>query len=140
MGYIPVDSELRFTPPAPLNHSGVCLCDLMFGQVQVQVLSGGVTSGSSSATTGGFSPDFEAQIPMRLSFRGSYLSGIYSISFKQPFQCSTKGQRLFIVHILKASHLRSATKYAKKSCIEVPRCCLVLILDFDYLLVLVFIR
>ena len=43
-GYIPVlvdNSHLHTTPQAPLNHSGVCLCDLMFGQVEVQVLSGG---------------------------------------------------------------------------------------------------
>ena len=34
VGYIPGDnSHVRFTPQAPLNHSGVCLCDLMFGQV-----------------------------------------------------------------------------------------------------------
>ena len=48
MGCIPVDnSRLRFTPQAPLNHSGVCLCDLMFGQVQVQVFSGGFLSFNS---------------------------------------------------------------------------------------------
>ena len=35
MGYIPVDdSHLHTTPQAPLNHSGVCLCDLVFGQHQ----------------------------------------------------------------------------------------------------------
>ena len=38
VGYIAVDnSHLHPTPQYPLNHSGVCLCDLMFGQV----LSGG---------------------------------------------------------------------------------------------------
>ena len=38
VGYILVDnSHLHTTPQAPLNHSGVCLCELMFGQV----LSGG---------------------------------------------------------------------------------------------------
>ena len=38
VGYILVDnSHLHPTPQAPLNHSDVCLCDLMFGQV----LSGG---------------------------------------------------------------------------------------------------
>ena len=32
-------SHLGFTPQAPLNHSGVCLCDfIMVGQVQVQVV------------------------------------------------------------------------------------------------------
>ena len=34
--YIPVDnSHLHLTPQAPLNHSGFCLCDLMFGYVEV---------------------------------------------------------------------------------------------------------
>ena len=33
VGYILLDnSHLHPTPQAPLNHSGVCLCDLMFGQ------------------------------------------------------------------------------------------------------------
>ena len=32
VGYIPVNnSHLHPTPQAPLNHFGVCLCDLMFG-------------------------------------------------------------------------------------------------------------
>ena len=35
----PEPSHLRSPPQAPLNHSGVCLCDLMFGQVQIQGLS-----------------------------------------------------------------------------------------------------
>ena len=65
VGYIPVDhANLDTTPRAPLNHSGVCLCDLMFGQV-------GVTSGSRSATVGGVFPDLSLRpkSPLRLSFQ-----------------------------------------------------------------------
>ena len=39
IGYIPVDNSNSHR--APLNYSGVCLCELMFGQVQIQVLCGG---------------------------------------------------------------------------------------------------
>ena len=56
------NSHLGFTLQAPLNHPGVCLCDLMFGQVQYICVKLGVTSGSSSATAGGFFPDFEAHM------------------------------------------------------------------------------
>ena len=58
------NSHLGFTPQAPLNHSGVCLCDLMFGQVQACV-----NLGVAQLQQESFSQTLRPKSPLRPSSR-----------------------------------------------------------------------
>ena len=72
------NSHLGFTPQAPLNHSGVCLCDfIMVGQVQV-VRLGSPQGVARSGTPAGFSLTWDLNPPLRLRPKSpsGYLSGI----------------------------------------------------------------
>ena len=75
VGYIPVDnSHLHPTPQAPLNHSGVCLCDLIWSSVKW-----GLHQGVAQLQQEGLSSTLRPKSPLRLSFRCGYLSGKYGI-------------------------------------------------------------